>query len=72
MLALAGRRIDRLKALADEIEADGGIALSGPTNMSDMTQVEALAATVENHLGLPTILINNAGITDGQLATKMD
>ncbi|MEL7232426.1 MAG: SDR family oxidoreductase, partial [Pseudomonadota bacterium] len=38
----------------------------------DMAQVEALTATVEAALGQPTILINNAGIADGQLATKMD
>lgn len=71
-VALAGRRVERLQALAEEITADGGTALSVPTDMSDMAQVEALAATVEDQLGLPTILINNAGIADGQLATKMD
>lgn len=71
-VALAGRRVERLQALAEEITADSGTALSVPTDMSDMAQVEALAATVEDHLGLPTILINNAGIADGQLATKMD
>jgi len=71
-VALAGRRVQRLQTLAEEITADGGTALSVPTDMSDMAQVEALAATVADHLGLPTILINNAGIADGQLATKMD
>lgn len=71
-VALAGRRVERLQALAEEITADGGTALSVPTDMSDTAQVEALAGTVEDQLGLPTILINNAGIADGQLATKMD
>lgn len=71
-VAISGRRTDRLTALADEIAADGGTALTVPCDMSDMAQVEQLTATVEEQLGLPTILINNAGIADGQLATKMD
>lgn len=71
-VAIAGRRVDRLHALASEIEATGGRVLSVPTDMSDLAQVETLAATVDNQLGKPTILINNAGIADGQLATKMD
>ena len=71
-VAVTGRRVDRLEALKAEIEADGGTALCVPTDMSDMAAVEALCATVEDALGRPTILINNAGIADGQLATKMD
>lgn len=71
-VAIAGRRVERLEALKAEIAAEGGTALSVPTDMSDMAQVEALTATVEAALGQPTILINNAGIADGQLATKMD
>ena len=71
-VAIAGRREERLQALAAEIEADGGTALPVPTDMSEMAQVEALAASVEDRLGMPSILINNAGIADGQLATKMD
>lgn len=71
-VAIAGRRVERLDALAKEITADGGTVLCVPTDMSDMAQVEALTATVEDQLGLPTILVNNAGIADGQLATKLD
>lgn len=71
-VAIAGRRVERLDALAKEIADDGGTVLCVPTDMSDMAQVEALSTTVEEHLGLPTILVNNAGIADGQLATKLD
>ena len=71
-VVIAGRRVERLEALAEDIATTGGTVLSVPTDMSDMVQVEALVETVEAHLGLPTILINNAGIADGQLATKMD
>lgn len=71
-VAIVGRRVERLDALAEEIASDGGTALGVPCDMSDLEKVEALTATVEDQLGLPTILINNAGIADGQLATKMD
>lgn len=71
-VAIAGRRVERLDALANEISQSGGTALAVPTDMSDLAQVEVLTATVEEQLGMPTILINNAGIADGQLATKMD
>jgi NAD(P)-dependent dehydrogenase (short-subunit alcohol dehydrogenase family) len=71
-VAITGRRVDRLEALKAEIEASDGTAACFPTDMSDMAQVEALTANVEAALGQPTILINNAGIADGQLATKMD
>jgi NAD(P)-dependent dehydrogenase (short-subunit alcohol dehydrogenase family) len=71
-VAIAGRRVERLDALAKEIAEAGGTALCVPTDMSDMAQVESLTAIVEDQLGLPTILINNAGIADGQLATKLD
>ncbi|MGB6228893.1 MAG: SDR family oxidoreductase [Litorimonas sp.] len=71
-VAISGRRVERLNDLAQEIAAEGGTALPVPGDMSDLAQVEALVATVEDSLGMPTILINNAGIADGQLATKMD
>ncbi|MEM7729708.1 MAG: SDR family NAD(P)-dependent oxidoreductase [Pseudomonadota bacterium] len=71
-VAISGRRTDRLESLAEEIAEAGGTALAVPADMSDMAQVETIAATVEDRLGLPTLLVNNAGIADGQLATKMD
>ena len=71
-VAVTGRRAERLDALVAEIEALGGTALSVPSDMSDMADVETIAERVEAALGLPTILINNAGMADGQLATKMD
>lgn len=71
-VAVTGRRRERLDALVAYIEAAGGTALPVVCDMSDMAQVEALTDTVEAALGAPTILVNNAGIADGQLATKMD
>ena len=71
-VAVTGRRAERLDKLVAGIEAQGGRALAVPSDMSDMADVETIAARVESALGMPTILINNAGMADGQLATKMD
>ena len=70
MVATA-RRLDRLEALAAEIEATGGVCL--PVQM-DVTDAPSMVAAVDKAvevLGLPTILINNAGMPDAQRATKM-
>ena len=70
-VAIAARRIDRLEALAAEIEAAGGRAL--PVQM-DATDAEALVAAVEaaeQAFGTVDILVNNAGIPDAQRAHKM-
>lgn len=70
-VAVTGRRKDRLEAVAAEIEKAGGRAAA---IVLDVTSAEALAAAVsqaEAELGLVTILVNNAGVADGQLATKM-
>lgn len=71
-VVISGRRLDRLRDLEEQIREAGGEALSIQADMSDLTEVEALVATVEERVGMPSILINNAGIADGQLATKMD
>lgn len=70
-VAIAARRIDRLEALAAEIEAAGGRAL--PVQM-DATDADALVAAVEaaeQAFGTVDILVNNAGIPDAQRAHKM-
>jgi NADP-dependent 3-hydroxy acid dehydrogenase YdfG len=61
-VAVAGRREDRLQALAERIEADGGRALAVPTDVSDETQAKALIERTVGELGGLNILINNAGV----------
>ena len=61
-VALAARREERLEALRDEIEADGGSALVVPTDVTDRDQVQALADATQDAFGRVDILINNAGI----------
>lgn len=72
IVVISGRRLDRLRDLEEQINDAGGRAFSIQADMSDLNDVENLVATVEERVGVPTILVNNAGIADGQLATKMD
>jgi NADP-dependent 3-hydroxy acid dehydrogenase YdfG len=61
-VALAGRREDRLTALAERIEDDGGRALAVPTDVGDEAQAAAFIRRAHDELGGLNILINNAGV----------
>lgn len=67
-VAIAARRVDRLEALADEI---GGKALPVRLDVTDAGSIAEAVETVQNKLGVVTILVNNAGIPDAQYATRM-
>src|SRR5829696_5252341 len=61
-VALVARRLDRLEALAAEIDQAGGTALVVEADITDRTQAEAaVQQTVERFGGLDT-LVNNAGL----------
>ena len=70
-VAVTGRRVERLEALAKEIRADGGTCAPIPLDMTDNQNILAAVAEAESALGTVTILVNNAGIPDAQRATKM-
>lgn len=70
-VAVAGRRLDRLQEVVDEIRARGGKAATFQLDVRSATAIPEAIDRVENQLGLVTILINNAGIPDGCYATKM-
>src|SRR5882757_1706999 len=62
-VALVARRMDRLKALADQITRDGGTAVAIEADVTDAEQVsEAVEQTVRDW-GRLDILINNAGVS---------
>lgn len=65
------RRLDRLEALAAEIEAAGGVCVPVQMDVTDAASMVAAVDKAEEVLGLVTILVNNAGIPDAQRATKM-
>ncbi len=70
-VAVTGRRVERLEALAKEIRADGGTCAPIPLDMTDSQNIIAAVGEAEAALGTVTILVNNAGIPDAQRATKM-
>ena len=70
-MAVTGRREDRLKDLADEINQSGGKAFAVRLDMTDSASIVAAVQAAEEALGTITILVNNAGIPDAQRAHKM-
>ncbi len=70
-VALTGRRVERLDALAAEIRADGGVCEPIALDMTDRDNIRVALAKCEETLGVASILVNNAGIPDAQRAVKM-
>src|SRR3954451_16420086 len=61
-VALAARREDRIKELAEEISSAGGSALAVPTDVSDPDSARSLIETAKSELGSVDVLLNNAGV----------
>ncbi len=61
-VVLAARRVERLEALAADIEHREGTALVAPTDVTDERSVQRLARAALDAFGRIDILINNAGI----------
>lgn len=70
-VAVAARRKDRIDHVAAQIEEDGGMACAFEFDVSDTDKFPALIDDIEARLGPVTILINNAGISDGRRAVNM-
>jgi NAD(P)-dependent dehydrogenase (short-subunit alcohol dehydrogenase family) len=60
-VVLAARRVDLLDALASELGASGGDALSVPTDLTDSTQIEPLVERALERFGRIDILVNAVG-----------
>ncbi|MEA2128498.1 MAG: hypothetical protein QOJ85_1389 [Solirubrobacteraceae bacterium] len=61
-VAIAARRKDRLDALAQEIEGDGGSALVIEADVTEREQAQRLVAESVERLGRLDIVVNNAGV----------
>ncbi|MCT1215032.1 SDR family oxidoreductase [Latilactobacillus curvatus] len=61
-LVLGARREERLKTLKSEVEKLGRQAIYGMTDVTDVTQVEALAQLAMQTFGRIDVWINSAGI----------
>ncbi|MEE8294759.1 MAG: 3-oxoacyl-[acyl-carrier-protein] reductase [Sphingomonadales bacterium] len=67
-VAISGTRNERLKAVAKEI---GDAAIVIPANLSDMADVDRLAAEAIEKMGGIDILVNNAGVNRDTLLMRM-
>ena len=61
-LALGARRFDRIRALAETLEAEGGKAISIATDVTDRKQVKALVDAAVEAYGRIDVMLNNAGL----------
>ena len=62
-VALAARRIDRLKSIEKNLKANGFDAESFLCDVRDEKQIKTLANQVQKKLGHCDVLVNNAGIS---------
>lgn len=62
-VALAGRRVERLKALRARIEGEGGDAHVVEMDVTDLNSIRAAVAHAETEVGSIDILVNNSGIS---------
>ncbi len=67
-VAVAARRRDRLVELVSEIEATGGKALALAMDVSDRASICAALDDIGTQIGVPDVLINNAGVSDTKRA----
>ncbi|MEA2170494.1 MAG: hypothetical protein QOF76_3794 [Solirubrobacteraceae bacterium] len=61
-VSLAARRTDRIEALAQRIESEGGRALAIETDMGEEDQARAFVERTNAELGRLDALVNNAGV----------
>jgi len=70
-VVLAGRRVERLKALRAEIEAAGGDAHVLALDVTDLDSIKSAVAHAETEMGSIDILINNSGVSTSQKLTEV-
>ena len=69
-VALAGRRVERLKSLRAEIEAEGGDAHVVPLDVTDHDSIRSAVAHTETEMGTIDILVNNSGVATTQQLSR--
>jgi NAD(P)-dependent dehydrogenase (short-subunit alcohol dehydrogenase family) len=63
-VALAARTAEQIEETAEHIRKEGGKALAVPTDVSDWTAVQRLAAEVERAFGPAGTVVANAGVIE--------
>jgi len=70
-VVLAARRVERLKTLRAEIEAEGGDAHFVVLDVNDHGSIRAAVAHAETEMGAIDILVNNSGVAATQKLTDV-
>lgn len=70
-VVLAARRVERLKELRAEIEADGGAAHVVVLDVADHGSIQSAIAQAESETGPIDILVNNSGVSTTQRLTDV-
>lgn len=70
-VVLAARRVDRLKTLRAELEADGGDAHVVGLDVTDPGSIRAAVAHAETEMGAIDILVNNSGVSITRKLTEV-
>jgi NAD(P)-dependent dehydrogenase (short-subunit alcohol dehydrogenase family) len=70
-VVLAARRVERLKTLRAEIEAEGGDAHVVGLDVTDPTSIRAAVAHAETEMGAIDILVNNSGVSTTRKLTDV-
>ena len=70
-VVLAARRLERLKTLRAEIEANGGDAHVVELDVTDPDSIKSAVAHAETEMGTIDILVNNSGVGSTQMLTDV-
>jgi NAD(P)-dependent dehydrogenase (short-subunit alcohol dehydrogenase family) len=65
-VVLASRRVEKLKSLRAEIEAEGGDAHVVALDVTDLDSIKSAVAHAETEVGSIDILVNNSGVSTMQ------
>ena len=71
-VAVAARRLDRLRDLVGEIEAFDGRAAALALDVTDAQSIRDAVSAAETELGPIAVLVNNAGVTVTKPALELD
>lgn len=61
-VVIGARRVERLEALASDIQADGGSVVVQRLDVTKLEQMQAIIEAAQSHFGRVDAVINNAGV----------
>lgn len=70
-VVIGARRVERVEALAEEIEASGGRALAVALDVTDEASIIAAFDAAETNFGVPDVVLANAGVSDAGRSLDM-